>query len=559
MKIQLKYITTILFLSVCLITNAECKLEETISKDTIAIVNNKIIYLDDFVNLYRDKKSKLGLTDSYDLRLKYLLNLVYDELLIAEAKAENLDKTDDAKKELERIKTQEILNAFSSKHISTKINITDDELIDLFIKLNTKIKVRHLYAPTKSKADSLYRELINGKSFEELAKENFNDPVLKESGGLLGYISIDEMDPEFEKTAFALNVGEISKPVKTVMGYSIIKVEDIKRNPFTTENEFLKAKERLKAFARKRAYENLAKEFAASLRKKLNTKFNDRLLSKFYDAINKEPISNLIENPSQFSQAELKQIVVSSTLEKWNLKKLIDEMSKVPLRQRKWIHTKENLEDFIAGLINRKYIILQAKKEKLHEEFSYKKNVEYNFDTYLLTTIENKLRSNIKITDDSLKSYYEKNINYFRTKLEIRLSTILLKDSTLIDTIKKSLENGISFEILAQKYSIQKLTAQKGGDAGFFTKEELGEFGNKIFELKIGEWIGPLTLDNKFLFVKCTELKEPQLKSFEASKKEIEEMLITLSWLDYRNKFVESLKSKFSYKLFSEKLKELKL
>ncbi|MDH7604957.1 MAG: peptidylprolyl isomerase, partial [Melioribacter sp.] len=225
MKIQLKYITTILFLSVCLITNAECKLEETISKDTIAIVNNKIIYLDDFVNLYRDKKSKLGLTDSYDLRLKYLLNLVYDELLIAEAKAENLDKTDDAKKELERIKTQEILNAFSSKHISTKINITDDELIDLFIKLNTKIKVRHLYAPTKSKADSLYRELINGKSFEELAKENFNDPVLKESGGLLGYISIDEMDPEFEKTAFALNVGEISKPVKTVMGYSIIKVE----------------------------------------------------------------------------------------------------------------------------------------------------------------------------------------------------------------------------------------------------------------------------------------------------------------------------------------------
>jgi len=528
-------------------------------QDTLAIVNDKIITKEYFKKFYREKLAKYGLNDNYDLRIKYLLNIVYDELLIAEAKAENLDKTDDAKKELERIKTQELLNAFSTKHISPKINITDDELIDLFIKLNTKIKVRHIYAPTKSKADSLYQELINGKSFEELAKEIFNDPVLKESGGSLGYISIDEMDPEFEKTAFALNVGEISKPVKTVMGYSIIKVEDIKRNPFITENEFLKAKERLKAFARKRAYENLAKEFAASLRKKLNTKFNDKLLTKFYDAIKKDSVNYLMESPSQFSKAELKQIVVSSTLEKWNLKKLIDEMSNVPLKQRKWIHTKENLEDFIAGLINRKYIIQQAKKEKLHEELSYKKNVEYNFDTYLLTTIENKLRSNIKITDDSLKSYYEKNIKYFRTKLEIRLSTILLKDSTLIDTIKKSLENGISFETLAQKYSVQKLTAQKGGDAGFFTKEELGEFGNKIFELKIGEWIGPLTMDNKFLFVKCTDFKKPQLKSFEASKKEIEEMLITLNWLDYRNKFVESLKNKFSYKIFTEKLKELKL
>ncbi|MEJ5350018.1 MAG: peptidylprolyl isomerase [Melioribacteraceae bacterium] len=559
MKIQLKYITLILLLSVCLITNAECKLEETISKDTIAIVNNKIIYLDDFVNLYRDKIVKFGVTDSYEFRLKYLLNLINDELLIAEAKFKNLHKTESAKKEYKRIQTQELLNAYTTKHITPAIKITEDELKDLFIKLNTKIKVSHLYAPTKEKADSLYDELMKGRSFEELAKENFKDPVLKETGGSLGYISIDEMDPEFESAAYSMKIGEISKPIKTVKGYSIVRVEDIKQNPFTTETEFLKAHDRLKAFARKRAFESAAKGFASSLRKKLNTEFNDKVLSKFFNAIQKKTIDNIIENPSNFSANDLNQIVVTSLLGNWSLKKLINEMSEVPEKQRKWIRTKENLQDFIAGLINRKFIVQQAKKEKLDRNPSYKKNVEYNFDTYLLNTIENELKKEITISSDSIKSYYEKNINYFRTKPEVRLSSILLDDSTLVDTIKYFLEQGFPFEELAKKYSIQKLTAKRGGDLGFFTKEELGEYGDKIFALNIGQWAGPFIDDGKYLFLKCTDFKKSEIKSLEDSYKQIEELLISLSWFNFRDKYVESLKKKFAYKLFTQKLKELKL
>lgn len=123
---------------------------------------------------------------------------------------------------------QELLNAYTIKYISPTIVINESDLQDLFVKLNTKIKVSHLYAPTKEKADLLYKELKSGKGFEDLAKENFLDPELRKNGGSLGYISIDEMDPEFEIVAYSLRVGEISQPVKTVQGYSIIRVEDIK-------------------------------------------------------------------------------------------------------------------------------------------------------------------------------------------------------------------------------------------------------------------------------------------------------------------------------------------
>ena len=45
------------------------------------------------------------------------------------------------------------------------------------------------------------------------------------------------MVPEFAQTAFALKKGEISKPVKTVFGYAIIKVYDIKPESTLKLNE----------------------------------------------------------------------------------------------------------------------------------------------------------------------------------------------------------------------------------------------------------------------------------------------------------------------------------
>ncbi len=527
--------------------------------DTLAIVNDKVISSEEFIQFYKDKLIRYGLNDTYDLRIKSILNLVNDELLIAEAKKMNLHVTEKAKKEFIRIQTQELLNAYANKYISQNINITEDDLKDLFIKLNTKIKVRHLYAPTKEKADSLFNLLKRGISFEELARVNFKDPVLKESGGLLGYISIDEMDPEFEAVSFSLNPGEISKPVKTVYGYSIIKVEDKFQNPFNTEYEFLKSKEKLKAFARKKAFEKSSKNFAQMLRKKLKTKFNKVLLRKFFYSIQNDSMNFKIEDSRNISKDDMNKIVVTSTLENWNLKKLIDEFNNIPDKQRIWIRSLENLEDFIAGLINRKYIILQAKKEKLIYSSSFRKSVEFNFDTYLLSEIEEMLKNKIVFSEDSIKNYYEKNKNLFRTKPLIKLSSILIDDSTLVDTIIIALNNGTPFESLSKKYSIQKIPAERGGDIGYFSKEELFEYGDKIFSMKIGEWMGPLTNGNKYLFLKCTDFRTSSIITYDEVYEQIKEQLKYFEWIKVRNEYVQSLKNKFNYKIFTEKLKYIKI
>ena len=528
--------------------------------DTLAVIGGKVITKDQFTKLYKEKLVTLGLTDNGEMRRGYLINLVDDEILIAEAKIRKLDQTTDARAERKRLELQELLNAFSTRHLSAMVKVTDDDLANLFVKMNKKVKVSHLYAPTKQKADLLYEQIQKGQSFRELAKENFSDAVLRENGGSLGYISFDEMDPDFEKAAFSMQIGEISRPVKTVEGYSIIKVEDIQQNPLLTQGEFLKAREKMMGFARKRKFEDAVRQYTTTLRKDLSIRFNKSFITRLFDLIQHQSLQSVIESPSgSISPKELRKTAVSTTSGVWSGKELIDALSLSTVKQRKWIHTEENFEDFISGLIMRQYIARNARNEHLDATISYRDNVAYAFDSYLLNTLEEELKNNIVFSQDSLRSFYENNRNLFRTDRELRLSGILLDNRAGADSVRGLLTHGERFDELAKRFSVQRLTAEKGGDLGFLRAKDLGRFGKEVFALHVGEWTGPLIEENNYLMLECTDVKEPVEKSFEESSKDIEHTLLTMTWIDARKKYVDSTKSMIPCRIYPERVMTLTL
>ncbi len=82
------------------------------------------------------------------------------------------------------------------------------------------------------KAEWIIQQLKKGANFAELAKKYSQDPGSRAKGGELGWISRGKTVPNFEKAAFSLGVGQITpKPVKTVYGYEIIKVEGRRGGP----------------------------------------------------------------------------------------------------------------------------------------------------------------------------------------------------------------------------------------------------------------------------------------------------------------------------------------
>lgn len=84
------------------------------------------------------------------------------------------------------------------------------------------IKAKHILVNQEFEANDLVKSLEAGKSFEELAKEHSLCPSGK-SGGDLGEFGKGQMVKSFEDAAFALKVGEVSKPVRTQFGFHLIQ------------------------------------------------------------------------------------------------------------------------------------------------------------------------------------------------------------------------------------------------------------------------------------------------------------------------------------------------
>lgn len=84
----------------------------------------------------------------------------------------------------------------------------------------------------KERIDSIYNALQNAKDqtakFDEMARTISEDPGAAKHDGKLGWIAHGQTVEEFDKAAFALKTGEISKPVKSSFGWHIIKMIDRK-------------------------------------------------------------------------------------------------------------------------------------------------------------------------------------------------------------------------------------------------------------------------------------------------------------------------------------------
>lgn len=243
----------------------------------IAIVGDEIILKSDIENEFLSEQSRGTITSSSDYRTDILEKQLIQKLLVAQAKVDSINVTEDEvesevnsrikyftnylgsaerveayfnksinelKNELRAPTREKLIAEMMQQHIVEKIRSTPSEVKLYYKKLSKdslpdipdKYEIQQIVLkPRVSEAEkerlrerlrTFRDQILNGeKTFNTLAVLYSEDGAATR-GGELGYMSKTDMVPEFAEAAFSLKPGKISKIVETEYGFHIIQLID---------------------------------------------------------------------------------------------------------------------------------------------------------------------------------------------------------------------------------------------------------------------------------------------------------------------------------------------
>jgi foldase protein PrsA len=163
--------------------------------------------------------------------------------------------------------------------------------------------------------------------------------------------------------------------------------------------------------------------------------------------------------------------------------------------------------------------------------------------------IEKLLESEIKITDEEMKTYFDENKDTFAQEEQVQASHILVEDEAKAKEVKEKLDAGEDFAELAKEYSTDTGSAESGGDLGFFGKGAMvAEFEDKAFSMKVDEISDPVKSEFGYHIIKVTDKKEAKEGNFEDSKDEIKGILFDEKVATEYSTWLEEKKEEYKIK-----------
>lgn len=195
-------------------------------------VENEPVRLSEFQYIYGKNNgkdadySRESVEEYLDLYIKF-------KLKVHKAREMKLDTIIALQKELEGYRKQ-LANSY----------LTDKEVLETLMKevyerQKTDVEVKHILisisenapesvvAANEKKATEIYNRIMRGESFEKLANTLSNDRNSSNKGGNIGFLTAMLPDGFYavENAVYNMHPGEVSKPVRSKMGYHILKVE----------------------------------------------------------------------------------------------------------------------------------------------------------------------------------------------------------------------------------------------------------------------------------------------------------------------------------------------
>ena len=216
----------------------------------------------------------------------------------------------------------------------------------------------------------------------------------------------------------------------------------------------------------------------------------------------------------------------------------------------------DHKKEIVNEMVVEELLYNEARKRKVDRDPEIKELISDATKKILIAKIvEDEAKNSMPVSEDDVTAYYEDNKEKYIVPEMIRASHILTSTEEEAEKARGELDRGVEFAAVAQEYS-KDLTKDRGGDLGYFSKEQMiPEFEKAAFSLNIGQ-ISPI-IKTRFghHIILLTDRKPAVYQGFDEVKDTIRTSIIRerqrQSFDDFTKKLKEKAKISVDDKLLS--------
>ncbi|MCF7903081.1 MAG: peptidylprolyl isomerase [Candidatus Marinimicrobia bacterium] len=555
--------TTYILGTLCVIWISNCSPSEPLSPDTVATVGNRTITISDFQRAYLPILLYTNEKDNEQTRERVLNDLLGIKILAQTAESIDLDTISEIDAWVEPIRRNALLRKMYASEITAKISTpTEAGLRQGFQRTNEIRLVRHLFVQDQSTADRLYRAIQAGETdFYTAAQQVFQDSLLRNNGGALGWVRFGELDAVLEDTIYALDPGRLSHPTRSSYGWHLVIVDGIQRNKLLTESDYQLLKPRIERIIKKRQTFQRSREFINDFMQQIDLTFNeeiaapvirnlaDRLVSIRDNAVNEE-LTNLSQREIGYLQNDLTPYLEEELLrfqdEIWTVADLV---KRLPFLSTRLMF--QNLYTAIAYLVRDEVLLPEAEERGFRDDQEVRAEVQDRRDQILAQLFMQSQWDSLSITPETLKKYY-------RDTWAVQYSG---PDSLYLVGLR--LTNPDAAENILGQASTGKTLRQLYADTGIGELKSLGwqvqhataypVLYNQLVQEPLLTIKGPIQTQGAWWLVQATSRHRYPLP-YDQIQRQVENDYRAEQWRIFRFKLVEENQSKFDVTLNIERL-----
>jgi len=382
----------------------------------VARFGNFNISMEEFRIAYLDLIKRPNVFDSKEMREGFLNELIATRLMANEAKKIGLDKDTLFNYKINAYRNKCLREANYDSVIKPKIEVTEKEVEDAYQYTQEERKLSHLFFKTKEEADSAYNRLLRGAKFEDIAREVFNDTLLKNNGGSLGWVNWEALDYDLADAAFKLLPDTFTKPVKSQYGYHILRMTDFKKKPLITMYEYQVQKKKTKYLVEFKKGQQLSYGYVSNMIKNakvqvyprvmkfLRTKLNEQLKRKpnVRDAAQEFQLSEEEMNRLEVSLWDARNEVVAAVNGKnYTIGEFLSNLNFIPYEV-----VYSNFEKTFDFSLRDFLLTNEAVSMGLDKNETVQKKTNLYSEYYLRLGLARKLVAGITVSEDEMKQYY---------------------------------------------------------------------------------------------------------------------------------------------------------